>query len=228
MSRRVVVLCASPRRDGNSMAMASALQEGGRGAGHEVEIVELGATMGETLRDCRTCRRPDGTCSIEDDFASLVHDRVVPADAIVYATPLYWYGMSASLKNFFDRLTCYIAASYPRRDQVVPALLGKRMALLLASEERYPALGHGVTFQLQEIARYLRSPFVGVVNGIGNKRGEVRYDPNGPLDAARRLGAELFDLHHSDYWMQAERPNAVWPQARDTAFDAEATVYDDV
>jgi putative NADPH-quinone reductase len=225
---RIVVLCASPRPDGNSMAMSLALADGAREAGHEADIVELGTAMTETLRDCRTCRRPDGTCSIEDDFATLVHELVVPADATVYATPLYWYRMAASLKNYFDRLTCYIAASYPRRDEVVPALLGKRIALLLASEERYPAAGHGVTFQLQEIARYLRSPFVGVVNGIGNKRGEVRYDPDRPLDAARRLGAELFERHHSDYWMQAERPNAVWPEARDDAIGAEVSTYDDI
>jgi putative NADPH-quinone reductase len=184
--------------------------------------------MTETLRDCRTCRGPDGCCSIEDDFAALVHERVVPADALVYATPLYWYGMAASMKNFFDRLTCYISASYPRRDEVASAMLGKRMALLLASEEQYPALGQGIVFQLQEISRYLRSPFVGVVNGIGNKRGEVRYDPSNPLEAARRLGAELFERHHSDYWLDASRPNAVWPQARSDAASAEVSVYDDV
>jgi hypothetical protein len=46
--------------------------------------------------------------------------------------------------------------------------------------------------------------------------------------AARRLGAELFERHHSDYWMQAERPNAVWPEARDDAIGAEVRTYDDI
>ena len=225
---KILVLCASPRVDGNSMALSEAVADGGRAAGHEVEIVDLNLVVQGSLRDCRKCRGADGCCTIDDAFGALVHDQVVPADAIVYATPLYWYGMAASLKGFFDRLTCYISASYPRRDEVVPALLGKRMALLLASEERYPAAGMGVVFQLQEIARYLRSPFVGVVNGIGNRRGEVRYDPADPLGLARRLGAEIFDLHHSDYWMEAQRPNAVWPEARADAVGATVSTFDDV
>lgn len=64
--------------------------------------------------------------------------------------------------------------------------------------------------------------------GIGNKRGEVRFDPADPLDAARTLGAEIFGLHHSDYDIHAVRANSVWPQARETPCDEEHTPYADV
>jgi hypothetical protein len=114
------------------------------------------------------------------------------------------------MKNFFDRSVCYIAASYPRHEEVVAGLVGKRCALLMASEERFPAANLGVIAQLQEIARYFHQPFVGVVNGVGNRRGEVRLDPADPLGAARELGARMFDTHYSDYRLDSERPNAVW------------------
>jgi multimeric flavodoxin WrbA len=225
--KRVLVLAASPRPDGNSRMLADAFKAGGQAAGHRVDVVDLNDVMAGTLRDCRRCRAPDGSCSIEDGFADFVHESVVGADGFVYATPLYYYGIAASLKNFFDRSVCYISASYPRRDEVVAALVGKPSALLLSSEEAFPAAGLGVIAQLQEIARYFHQPFVGVVNGVGNKRGEVRFDPADPCAAAHRLGERFFATHYSDYDIAAERPNAVWPEARQGVLDAQIGAYED-
>jgi multimeric flavodoxin WrbA len=225
--RRVLILCASPRRDGNTWMLADHLLDGARAAGHNADAIDLGRMMNGLLRDCRRCRLPDGRCSIEDEYPALIHNLVVPADALVYATPLYWYGMSATLKNFFDRLICYVSASYPRHEEMAEGLKDKRTALLLASEERYPAAGLSLIAQLQEISRYFHHRFVGVVNGIGNTRGEVRFDPADPLRAAGELGAGIFDLHHSDYDLDAVRPNAVWRQARATVHDAVSNPYED-
>jgi multimeric flavodoxin WrbA len=226
--RRILVLCASPRSDGNSRALADAVVEGARGYGHLADAVQLGSVITGMLRDCRSCRLVDGRCAIEDGYENLLHRRLLPANAVVYATPLYWYGMAAALKNFFDRLVCYISASYPRHTEVVQGLKGKRVALLLASEERYPAACLAVIDQVQEISRYFDHQFVEVVNGIGNKRGEVKYDPDDPLGKARRLGARIFDLHHSDYKVDSMRPNAVWPRARESAEDQAISPYADI
>lgn len=207
---KVLVPSASPRRDGNSRLLAEALSEGAESAGHESEVVDLNEVICGLLRDCRRCRLPDGRCSIEDGYEELMHGRVLPADGLVYATPLYWYGMAAALKNFFDRMVCYVSASYPRYEAVAESMVGKRTALLLSSEERYPGASLGVIAQIQELSRYLHHEFVGVVNGIGNRRGEVRADPSDPLTAARTLGSQLFHIHHSDCRIDTERPNRVW------------------
>jgi multimeric flavodoxin WrbA len=226
---RIIVLAASPRVDGNSRLMADALLDGASSARHDAELVDLSRTMdGGFLRDCRRCRRPDGTCSIEDGYAELLTEKVAEADGLVYATPLYWYGIAAVLKNFFDRMICYLSASYPASKELAVAIAGKRTALLLSSEERYPGAALGVVAQLQEMSRYLGHEFVAVINGVGNTRGEVAFDPADPLDAARSLGSSLFDLHYSDYSMDAERPNSVWSPARTSRRDAAVSVYDDV
>ncbi len=225
---RIVVLCGSPRPDGNSRMLSESVLDGARRAAHSAKLVDLSQMMTGMLRDCRRCRLPDGRCRIDDRYAELLHEHILPAHALVYATPLYWYGMSATMKNFFDRLVCYISASYPQRDSVVEGLKHKRVALLLASEERYPTAGSAVTLQIQEISRYFQHEFVATVNGIGNKRGEVRFDPADPLGAARYLGAHIFDVHHSDYDIDAERPNAVWPEAQQTRHDVQPGPYADV
>ena len=121
---RSLVLSASPRRDGNSALLARAAAEGLREAGHDCELVFADDVLKSFLRDCQKCRTEDGECAIEDDFRRVFLDLFLPADGVVVATPVYWYGMSAQLKAFFDRAFCYIAASYPRSQDVVRRMTG--------------------------------------------------------------------------------------------------------
>jgi hypothetical protein len=67
-----------------------------------------------------------------------------------------------------------------------------------------------VTASMQELARYLHWDLVGVVEGVANRRGEVRLDPDRPLDRARALGERLFTARITDYRLDTERPAAVW------------------
>jgi len=218
VSKRVLVLSASPRKDGNSRKLAEALMEGSEEAGNRAELADLNDVMvGGFLRDCRQCRGKDGACSIDDEYGDLLLGRVAKADAIVYATPLYWYGIAAILKNFFDRMVCYTSGSYPDHEAVIARLVGKRSALLISSEESYSGSSLGVIAQLQEMSRYLHHEFVGAVNGIGNSRGEVAEDPADPLAAAQALGRRLFDARYSDYRVDTERTNSVWAGSENEA-----------
>ena len=208
----VLGLSASPRRDGNSFLLAEAAIEGAREAGHDAELAHVDDHVRHLLRDCRRCRDEAGRCTIDDSFESLLREKVLPADAIIFGTPLYWYGVSGQLKTFLDRIFCYIAASEPEADMFVEGLMGKRLALVLASEENYPGAPLGVVHEIQEYARYTHSAFVGVVQGIGNKRRDVVLDPSDPLGRARDLGRRLADLRSTDYRLDTERRNTTWPQ----------------
>jgi multimeric flavodoxin WrbA len=207
----VLALSASPRRDGNSRLLADAFLEGAAGSGHQVELAHLDDHVGAFLRDCRTCRGADGRCSIDDGFEALLYERYLPAEAVALATPLYWYGVSGQLKTFLDRLFCYIAASYPDSGHMIDGLTRKRLALLLSSEETYVGSSLGVLHQIQEFARYTHCELIGVVTGIGNRRGEVVADPADPIDRARALGRDLGTRASTDYRIDTARPSAVWP-----------------
>lgn len=207
----VLALCASPRADGNSRTLAEAAAAGVREAGHDVEIVQLSDHVTDLLRDCRRCRRPDGSCSIDDGYRELLLERFIPADAVIWATPLWWYGVSGYLKTFLDRMFCYVADSYPDAAEIVARLQSKRVALLISSEESYVGSRLGVLASFHELERYMDWPIVGVVDGIGNRRGEVARDPQEPLEAARRLGRTLFDVQRTNYLLATERSGTVWP-----------------
>src|SRR3546814_4226591 len=87
-------------------------------------------------------------------------------------------------------------------DLALAAMAGKRLGLVLASEEAYPGVALGIVHQIQEFSRYTNSDFVGVVRGAGNSRGEVRNDPANPVGDAERLGRELFSRSYSDYRLE--------------------------
>jgi len=215
-ARRVLVISSSPRRDGNSWLLAEAALEGVREAGHSAELVYLDDHLKGFLRDCRRCRSPEGHCTIEDGFEELLLGRFLPADGIVFATPLYWYGISGQLKVFFDRIFCYIAASYPESEKVVEGLVGKQLGLVISSEESYVGASLGVLHEIQEYARYTHSPLVGFVQGFGNRRGDVRLDPGDPVGRARELGRRLFEIRPTDYRIDTPRAGSVWVTADPT------------
>jgi multimeric flavodoxin WrbA len=102
----VIVINASPNRNGLTAACAAAAVEGARGAGVQAEEVRLNDLAVGMCQACEngwgTCL-PDHTCQVDDDFQAL-HARVLRADGLVLVSPVYWHEMSESAKAFTDRL----------------------------------------------------------------------------------------------------------------------------
>ncbi len=211
-SKKLLILVGSPRRNGNSATLAAAVQRGAEEIGTQVSLRFIDDSVSNFLRDCRQCRLPNGECAIEDNFRALFFDDFLPAAGVVFCSPVYWYGLSAQTKVFFDRTFCYYAASYPDSAQVMEQMTRKRIGLVLASEETYPGASLGIVHQIQEYSRYTHSEFVGVVRGIGNSRSEVIRDPGSPIMAAEQLGQEIFNRKYSDFRIDTERSGRVWSQ----------------
>lgn len=213
--KRVLILSSSPRRNGNSALLARAIEDGLTDAGDSPEFVYVDDIVTSFLRDCRSCRQSDGSCAIKDGFRSVFVDKFLPAQGFIAATPIYWYGMSSQLKAFFDRMFCYVAASYPDSPSVVANMMGKRIGLAVSSEETFPTVAAAIVHQIQEFARYTRSTFVGHVHGHGNARGEVSRDPQAPVVRAYEFGRNFFSGHATDYQIDTPRSGRVWGASQD-------------
>jgi multimeric flavodoxin WrbA len=208
---KTLIISASPRHDGNSHVLAQAAMDGARSAGHTVEHVFLDDYVQLMLDNCRRCRRPeDQQCSLDDRYAELLLDKMLPAAGLIYAMPLYFYGMPGRLKTVFDRLFCYTSDSAPQQDSVVSNIMDKKVGVLISCEETYVGATQGVIAQFQELTRYLNQDLVGVVVGHGNTRGEIVQDPRGPVAAARGLAERLYTTPVSDYRLDTIRSNRVW------------------
>jgi multimeric flavodoxin WrbA len=211
MVMKTLVISASPREDGNSHVLARSAIDGAESAGHAVEHVFLDEYVQRMLGNCRRCRRvEDGSCSLDDRYEELLVEHILPADGIIFAMPLYFYGMPGRLKTVFDRLFCYTANSAPLQDAVIDGIMGKKVGVLISCEESYLGATQGVIAQFQELTRYLNQDLVDVVVGNANSRGEIVCDPSNPVSCARDLGARLFDIRVTDYRLDTVRSNRVW------------------
>ena len=98
---KIVVLTGSPRRNGNSAYLAERFIKGAEEKGHEIFRFDCAFRRVEPCRACNRCGM-DGPCVIQDDFAEL-RPRLVEADMVVFATPMYYFGVSAQMKRVIDR-----------------------------------------------------------------------------------------------------------------------------
>jgi multimeric flavodoxin WrbA len=102
----VLVIGSSPNKDGLTAACMAAAVAGVRQAGGQAEEVRLNDMKVGMCQACDngwgTCRK-EHVCQVEDGFQAL-HARVLAADALVLATPVYWGEMSESAKALTDRL----------------------------------------------------------------------------------------------------------------------------
>ena len=71
----------------------------------ETEVVQLG---GKPIADCLQCNvcQKTGKCVIKDDGVNEFVEKAKTADGFVFATPVYWWGMSAQLKQVIDKCYC--------------------------------------------------------------------------------------------------------------------------
>jgi multimeric flavodoxin WrbA len=212
---KTLIISASARDDGNSDLLARAAVDGARSAGHDVEHVFLADYVERMLDNCRQCRRvSDRLCSLDDRYGELLLEKMLPADGIVYAMPLYFYGMPGRLKTVFDRLFCYTANSAPQQERVIDGIMDKKVGVLISCEESYQGATVGVVAQFEELTRYLNQDLVGVVVGRANSRGEIALDPSDPVSAAGRLAERLYDIPVTDYRLDTVRSNKVWEHLR--------------
>lgn len=101
--KKVLVLCSSPRVNGNTEILANEFARGAIDAKNQVEYVRLADKKIGFCIGCRACENSE-KCFQQDDMSELI-DKVLNADVIVFATPVYFYVMSAQMKIFIDRLT---------------------------------------------------------------------------------------------------------------------------
>lgn len=185
MERKIIVLLGSPRKKGNSSKLAEQVAGGARAKGAEVETFYLN---GMKIRPCQACMkcREEGSkgCAVDDDMQTL-YPKVREADAIVIATPVYWFNMSAQTKTFLDRCYALGADEYE-------VFRGKQFAILLSYADSDPFLSGAVNAlrSFQDTCRYLRAEIVGTLYGSATEPGEIEGNPDLMLQAYR-MGEQL-------------------------------------
>ena len=102
MSKKVLILSGSPRKGGNSDILCDEFLRGAQNAGHKVEKIRVAEKKVAPCSGCYYCSTHGGACVHKDDMAGILQ-KMIDADVIVLASPVYFYSISAQLKAVIDR-----------------------------------------------------------------------------------------------------------------------------
>jgi len=112
--KKIIVISTSLRPNSNSDALADEFSRGAQDAGHEVEKITLHDKQIAFCKGCLACQKI-GKCVIGDDVNNIMQ-KVLEADAVCWATPIYYYEMSGQMKTLIDRMNALYSLDYKFRD----------------------------------------------------------------------------------------------------------------
>ncbi len=124
---KIIVLKGSPKKGGNTDVLADAFADAAREQGHCVTDIAVGRMHINGCRGCRSCYKAGRPCVFNDDEWNDIAPILLNADAIVLASPVYWFGLTAQAKAALDRMFCFLAKGDEFR--------GKKCALLMAAAD---------------------------------------------------------------------------------------------
>ena len=122
MGKHILVLNGSPRNHGNTEVLADALIEGAAKAGHTASKLNLHSMKINPCYGCYNCIAGKGNPCIQKDEMYKVYEELEKADVVVYASPLYWWQVSAQLKTVIDRIFAVPASNHmsmPKKEAVL-------------------------------------------------------------------------------------------------------------
>jgi len=127
----IVTILGSPRRKGNTALVLGWIEERIRAMGHKVERINIIDYHVGGCLECKACKRGGvELCGLTDEANDLFR-RMVAADLVLFAAPVFCWGFPAQIKGLIDRLYCLMDFEGRRTD--APRLYGKPLALLLTA-----------------------------------------------------------------------------------------------
>ena len=118
-----LILNGSPRKNGNTSHALRAIEEGLK-RNHAVESLNVYDFTFRPCRNCDACKRNGGNCIQADDTVPVIN-KVAAADLVIFGSPVYWWGISAQLKDVVDKF-------YSRDDESTPTLRTKKKIGIVA------------------------------------------------------------------------------------------------
>ncbi len=100
---KILILNGSPRLNGNTSFASQTIADGiSENTQYEVEIINVTRLKVGGCTACGACAKNGGDCVMQDDTKDVI-DKVYDADAVIFASPVYYFGISAQLKAVLDK-----------------------------------------------------------------------------------------------------------------------------
>lgn len=190
MPVKVLGISASPRLNGNTDLLLRKALAGARSAAAVVEYLRLCDLNITACVECNCCYKT-GRCRIEDDYQT-VSEKMLEADRLIFATPIFFMTVCAQAKLLIDRCQCLWAAKYRlHKSPVTHPQRNRRAMLIAAGGSKSKAMFQSVQLTMKYFFdvldfRYVSNLFVNQVDTFG----AIKKHPTA-MKQAYRLGGDL-------------------------------------
>jgi multimeric flavodoxin WrbA len=183
MNKKILILKASPRQNGNSAVLADQTARGSQEHGAQVESIYLHNLDIRPCDGCDFCSET-GVCVIKDEMQPL-YSKILAADAIVLASPIYWFTYTAQLKICIDRW--YALWNYDH-----DVFKGRPFGFILTygDSDLHNSGGINAIHTFESMCRFLQAEIAGWVHGSLSDIGDALKHPE-LLEKAYQLGQKL-------------------------------------
>jgi len=190
MAMKVLGISASPRLKGNSDLLLREALNGAESAGAQVEYIRLCDLNISPCVECNSCYKT-GRCRIEDDY-QMVLAKLIEADRLIFATPIFFMNVCAQAKILIDRCQCLWANKYVLKKPLITNGEHDRRAMVIAvggtkSKKMFDSVRLTMKYYFDVLdMQYVANLFINKVDDCG----QIKKHPIA-LKEAYRLGSEL-------------------------------------
>ena len=182
---KILGISGSPRKRGNSEILLRRALDGARELGADVELLRVADKQINACNGCEACR-DTGKCPLDDDMQA-IYGKLLEANGIIFATPVYFWGMTGQLKSFIDRT---YALAFPEI-----RLRGKVGGIIVVAGRTAPTLVAAQFYIYFSASHMLAGDFV---HGFAQKKGGIRKDRHA-MQAAWELGKQVVLLARTGF-----------------------------
>jgi multimeric flavodoxin WrbA len=168
---KVLGILGSPRIGGNSDLLLDRALAGAKEAGANVEKFVLDRMRIAGCKDCQKCNET-GVCAIKDDMADIA-GRILEAQAVIHACPVYFWTMTAQMKAYLDRWCVFFDADWRWHKSVYPKMRGKRIGLLTVCGDPNPHTGDPIVSVFKNTAEMTKLTWLGAVQAAAAAKGDI-------------------------------------------------------
>jgi len=183
---KVLGIMGSPRMKGNTDLLLDEALKGAESQGAEVEKILVDKLQIAPCKEYYACLR-DGKCVIKDDMDG-IYDKLLAADAVIIASPMFFYNVSAQLMLLISRCQALWARKYVLKNMDIPE---KRGAFIAVGATKGEKLFDGPKLTVRYFFQAINTRYTDelLIRGV-DKKGEVKEHPTA-LSDAYELGKRL-------------------------------------
>lgn len=151
---QITTLLGSAKKKGNTATVLGWVEHALESRGHAVERIHLHDRSIKGCLGCAQCReKPDEIGCVQKDDAIDILAQMISSDAVLYASPIYFWGFSAQIKALIDR--SYSLVTNYHKPGHTSLMEGKRLGLLVTGADAYAENAEGMFAAFDRIADYL-------------------------------------------------------------------------